>query len=30
LQEVVDIGSDGVGELGVHRDIVIAVDLNLH
>jgi len=30
LQEAVDIGSDGVGEFGVHRDIVVAVDLNLH
>jgi hypothetical protein len=30
LKEVVDIGSDSIGEFGVHRDIVIAVDLNLH
>jgi hypothetical protein len=30
LQELVDVGSDGIGEFGVHRDRAIAVDLNLH
>ena len=30
LEEVVDIGPDGIGEFGVHGDVAIAVDLNLH
>src|ERR1700733_5858568 len=30
MKDVDDVGSDGIGELVVHRDRVVAVDLNLH
>ena len=30
IKDVEDVGSDGIGELVVHRDRIVAVDLNLH
>jgi hypothetical protein len=30
LEDVVDVGANGVGEIVVHGDGVVAVDLNLH
>jgi hypothetical protein len=30
MKDVDDVGSDGIGEVVVHRDRAVAVDLNLH
>jgi hypothetical protein len=30
VKDVEDVGSDGIGELVVHRDRAVTVDLNLH